>query len=106
MAWRTIGECLEAALIERLEMDLEKGRSGEAPASYRVPPTGQTCVDRGIFTAAKASTPHARAVDIPVFTVIEGGRQERGVSAPVDLTRLGGGGTRRGFLKLVHSAAT
>lgn len=61
-------------------------------------------VDRGMPTATKASTPHARAVGRPMFIVIEGGRSPAGRSDEAPTDRSSPRGQAREFLKLAHAA--
>lgn len=58
-------------------------------------------VDRGMPTATKASTPHARAVGRPMFIVIEGGRSPAGRSDEAPTDRSSPRGQAREFLRLV-----
>ncbi len=120
MSWKQISECLPAELTAMMKM--EKAGAAKAPASV----TGQHHVegddisdtassgveerpalpdmDRGMLVAAKAGRP-TQATSIPMFMVIEGGRQTvKGGTRSADRTRAREeirGEPAREFLRLV-----
>lgn len=115
MTWMTLAEALESAIAMGLN-DAEKAPGAVTPPASETergqkpspPRLGRPVlsVDRGMHVAAKASAPHARAACIPMFTVIEGGRQTTGGDKPAGRR---GGAVRKRARELgwvVHSAAT